>query len=92
MPTFILPTNITSHIKMYIQFNTNINKTIIICNLSISDNFPYLFSWLSTAISANCLCFDTQSDILVELPYTVKYFPPYEACKTVNWTSTYQSC
>ena len=22
----------------------------------------------------------------------VKYFPPYEACKTVNWASIYRSC
>ena len=54
--------------------------------------YTYLFPWLSTTISANCLCFDTPSDILVELPCIVKYFHPYEACKTVNWASTYRSC
>ena len=54
--------------------------------------YTYVFPWLSITISANCLCSDTPSDILVELPCIVKYFAPCEACKTVNWASTYQSC
>ena len=54
--------------------------------------YTYLFPWLSTVISANCLCLDTPSEILAELPCIVKYSPPYEACKTVNWASTHQSC
>ena len=51
-----------------------------------------VFPWLSTTLGEKCTCFNTPSDVLVELPCIVKYFLQYEACKTVNWASTYRSC
>ena len=54
--------------------------------------YTYVFPWQSTTLGADCLCFNTPSDVLVELPCFVNYFLLYEAFKTVNWASAYRSC
>ena len=37
--------------------------------------YAYVFPWLSTTLGASCLCFNTPSDVLVELLCIEKIFP-----------------
>ena len=54
--------------------------------------YTYVFPRLSTTLGTKSMCFNTPSDVLVERHCIVKYFLQCDACKTVNWASTYRSC